>query len=168
MVEQAFIIQRPETVLSWKSYSGEGEEYVRQVFERFKKEFGDLPGIHKLSYSSHHGSWAIDISHPFIFDRRRVPVGSFYLGVSVRGGTPQSEMPEEFQADHSNGEYTWAYQRYERFVDRCADQIRQELGDPNMTREEMLDALVPGGNFEAWKSQCGAWEKEGRIPLYKD
>ena len=166
MVEKEFSVERAETVRNWSPYSGEGEGYVDKVLGKFKKEFESLPGMRDVNCGINHGgTWVISYSHPFIFDERKAPP-STYLGVDIKGSTPLNEMPEEFQT--TDGEYVWAYQRYEKFVDRCADQIRQGLGNPNMSREEMLDALTTGGNFQAWKSQCQIWEEQGQIPRYQD
>ena len=166
--EQDFPIQRVETVRKWSPHAGEGEDYIAKVLGKFKEEFGSLPGMRNIHSGNYHGSvWVIGYSHPFIFDQRKAPP-SIYLGVDVRGGTPLNEMPEEFQITDREREYVWAYQRYEKFVDRCEDQIRKELGDPDMTREEMLDALTNGGNFQSFKSQCQIWEEEGRIPRYQE
>lgn len=166
--EQDSPIERVETVRNWKPFMGEGEDYIKKVSEKFKEEFGHLSSIRGISYGDYHGStWVISYSHPFIFDQRKAPP-SIYLGVDVREGTPASEMPEEFQTGDVKQEYVWAYQRYEKFVDRCSDQIRRELNSPDMAREEMLDALTPGGNFQAWKSQCQIWEEQGKIPRYQE
>lgn len=166
--EQDFPIERVETVRNWRPFMGEGEDYIERVLEKFKAEFNHLPGIHNIGYGNNHGStWVIDYSHPFIFDQRKAPP-AVYLGVDVKGGSPGSEMPEEFQTGDVKQEYVWAYQRYEKFVDRCGDQIGQELGNPNMSREEMLDALTPGGNFQSWRSQCQIWEEQGTIPRYQE
>ncbi len=168
MVEQNFPTKKAEEVRNWNPNIGEGEDYIIKVLGEFKEDFGHIPGIHDIAPGNYHGSvWVISYSHPFIFDQRKAPPSDF-LGVDIRGGTPINEMPEEFQITDGKKEYVWAYQRYEKFVDRCADQIRKELGDSSMSREEMLDALTPGGNFQAWKSQCKTLEEKNKIPRYQD
>lgn len=73
-------------------------------------------------------------------------------------------MPPEFNVQGEG--YVWAHQRYEAFADRAAGEIKAKLGKPDMSREEMLNASSPNGNFEEWKQQCIEWENTGRIPPY--
>lgn len=94
---------------------------------------------------NHGGIWAIATSAPLIFDRRGLP--SYYLGVHVKWNIA-SPLPTEFQ----NG-YAWAPEHYERFVNRCAQEIRETLAKPDMTREEMLHALI-GHPFEEHVPRC--------------
>jgi hypothetical protein len=58
-------------------------------------------------------------------------------------------LPREFQDGMRMHDYVWAPAHYEQFVDRCPDQIRAELGRADMTRDEMLSALV-GMAFEKY------------------
>ena len=74
-------------------------------------------------------------------------------------------MPVEFQIDNKT-EYIWAYQRFELFVDAHQKEIRDKLGNEQLTRKEMLDALC-FGNFEKHKNHCITWEQEGKIPTWK-
>lgn len=154
---------------SWNVYIGEGREIAEHVLEKFKEEFGK---IEKLKISDkigiyHGGTWALHVEHPFIFDKRKIP--STYLGIDVRGGASIKDMPKEFQTKSTDPreEYAWAPERFEKFVDRSIDQIRKELGNPNMSREEILDALL-GSDFQKHIKHCKEWEKEGLIPKYRD
>lgn len=106
----------------------------------------------------------ISISTPFIFDRTKLPCK--FMGLALRDGTSEDELPIEFRNMHSDEEYIWAYQRFEDYVDAHADLIRETLENPKMTREEMLDALC-FGDFNKHKELCITWEKEGKIPAYK-
>ena len=54
-----------------------------------------------------------------------------------------------------------------KFVDENSDLIKTKLGNPNMTRKEMLDALA-FGDFERHKKNCFKWEMEGKIPKYSE
>jgi hypothetical protein len=62
-------------------------------------------------------------------------------------------------------EYIWAPERFEKFVERCSDEIRKDLGDPNMSKKEMLDALC-FGDFKEHKKKVNQLIKEGKLPSY--
>ena len=111
---------------------------------------------------------AIKISRPFIFDNRLVP--KRYEGVQVKSQI-QGDLPEEFTIDRSNPDwakqnYIWAPERFEKFVDRCGNEIKVKLENPKMTRKEMLDAIC-FGDFEEHKIKSQQLIKEGKIPAYK-
>lgn len=105
----------------------------------------------------------ISISTPFIFERTKLP-GNF-MGLDLRDGIAENEMPAEFQKVDNNKEYIWAYQRFEDYVDNHSELIRRTLDKPNMAREEMLDALC-FGDFNKHKNMCIKWENEGTIPKW--
>jgi hypothetical protein len=112
----------------------------------------------------------ININYPFIFDRRWLP--KTFEGFGIRGGVNSSDLPEEFQIDESELDwykksYVWAPERFEKFVDRCADEIRQKLDNNNMTREEMLDALC-FGDFEKHKKTIKEKILKGELPEYRE
>jgi hypothetical protein len=69
-------------------------------------------------------------------------------------------MPEEFVDDEEEDfiplEIHWAPEKFIAFVDSCSNEIREILENPNMTKEEMLDALA-FGDFEKHKMQCEMW-----------
>ncbi len=60
----------------------------------------------------------------------------------------------------------WAPQHFEKFVDRCSTEIRKSFNSPEMTREDMLDALA-FGNFEEHKKKCIQLMNDGKIPAFK-
>ncbi len=106
------------------------------------------------------------ISKPFIFDNRQLP--KVYEGIEIKAKI-QGELPKEFapkQKDAAKKEYLWAPSKFEKYVDRCAEEIRAQFGNPKMTRKEMLDALA-FGNFEEHKKKSIQLMKEGKIPPFK-
>jgi hypothetical protein len=74
-----------------------------------------------------------------IFDRPWLP--HRYLGVAIRPG-PRLPLPEEFSGQHHPTGYAWSPPNFEQFADRCGNEIRERLGNPSMSRDEMLHALV--------------------------
>jgi hypothetical protein len=123
---------------SWNPYGGEGRELISEVSEHLRLELSHLP----LEFSGpgvyHGGQWVIAIRRPFIIDKRELP--QYYLGIMVHY-SQLGELPPEFEAGRTN-EYVWAPEHYERFVDRAGEEIRRTLGKPNLTRDEMLEALT--------------------------
>jgi len=107
----------------------------------------------------------ISISTPFIFDRAKLP--HKFMGLDVRDGINESDLPSEFRDLDPDKDYIWAYQRFENYVDNHATLIRNTLGNQNMTRGEMLDALC-FGDFNKHKAMCIEWHKEGKIPDWKE
>ena len=88
------------------------------------------------------------------------------MGLIVRSGIPESEMPLDFQSIDNNKEYIWAYQRFEEFVDNNIGLIRKTLGKPDMTREDILDAIC-FGDFKKHRDMCLQWENDGAIPKWR-
>src|SRR6187551_654533 len=143
--------ERERVVDQLNGYDGEGDELIRQIANRFRQEFGHLPGISIDGPGiPHGGGWAIGVTHDVIFDRRWLP--RRYLGVHVRPGI-RLPLPKEFANQQYPTGYAWSPPNFERFVDRCADEIRRRLGSPNMSRDEMLHALV-GMPFEKFVAHC--------------
>ena len=105
----------------------------------------------------------ICVSIPFIFDCRQLP--NRFRELDLRISIIESEMPEEFKKIDKSKEYIWAYQRYEKYVDKNADIICKTLGK-QMSRDEMLDALCDR-DFKAHKQRCIKWENEGKIPQWQ-
>lgn len=134
------------------------KEFERQ-FGHFKKLGLEIHGIANLSA----GLDVIDISTPFIFDHRIIPKN--YLGLDVRSSIKENTLPKDFQNIDSNEEYLWAYQRFELFIDNNTDLIRKTLSNPNMGREEILDAIC-FGNFKNHKEMCLDLERNGKIPKW--
>ena len=67
--------------------------------------------------------------------------------------------------DWQKKEYIWAPERFEIFVDRCATEIKKQLGNTSMTRDEMLSALC-FGDFTAHKEKTETLIAEGKLPSY--
>ncbi len=107
----------------------------------------------------------IMISKPFLFDNRQLP--KTYEGLDVKSKI-EGGLPEEFKFDKeaAKKEYMWAPFKFEKYVDRCAEDIRKQFGNPDMTRKEMLDALA-FGNFEEHKKKSVQMMAEGKIPPFK-
>jgi hypothetical protein len=104
----------------------------------------------------------IMISKPFVFDNRSLP--KVYEGLEIKAKI-EGSLPDEFKPSSEKKEYLWAPNRFEKYVDRCANEIRKKFNNPEMTREEMLDALA-FGNFEEHKKKCILMVQEGKIPPF--
>jgi hypothetical protein len=109
----------------------------------------------------------IDVSRPLVFDNRELPKN--FEGLEIKA-VIHGELPTEFNIDRTQPdwlkkEYIWAPERFELFVDRCCDDIRKKLGNPQMTREDMLSALA-FGDFEAHKQKTSDLIKEGKLPRF--
>ena len=107
----------------------------------------------------------INISKPFLFDNRLLP--KTYEGLDIKSKI-EGGLPEEFKIDKETikKEYLWAPAKFEKYVDRCSEEIRKQFGNPSMTRQEMLDALA-FGNFEEHKKKSLQLMKDGKIPPFK-
>lgn len=105
----------------------------------------------------------IMISKPFLFDNRQLPKS--YEGLEIKSKI-EGGLPEEFKVDPTKKEYVWSPKRFENFVDKHQDEIRKKLGNPGMSREEMLDALA-FGSFEEHKRKCIELVKEGKIAAFE-
>ena len=144
----------------WNAYGGEGAEIVAKVADDFRAKFGHLPGLSVSGPGVYHGgSWVIAALHPFVFDRRTIPASHLGIGVQTSIGP---ELPREFEVSTRKYKYIWAPPHYEAFVDNNAAQIRQILRDPNMSRDEMLSALV-GRPFDQFVQSCREHVSAGRI-----
>lgn len=105
------------------------------------------------------------ISKPFMFDNRQLP--KTYEGLDIKSKI-EGILPKEFaiKKDAVKKEYVWAPSRFEKYVDRCGDEIRKQFNNPLMTRQDMLDALA-FGNFEEHKKKSVQMMKDGKIPPFK-
>ena len=109
----------------------------------------------------------IDISRPLLFDNRQLP--KIFEGLDVKA-VVSGDLPAEFAIDRTKPdwqkkEYVWAPERFEKYVDRCGDEIKKKLGDPKMSREDMLSALC-FGDYKAHKEKTKQLIKEGKLPDY--
>jgi hypothetical protein len=84
----------------------------------------------------------------------------------IHGDLPTELMVDRTVPDWQKKEYIWAPERFEHFVDRCATEIKKQLGNANMTREEMLSALC-FGDYEAHKTKTEQLVLEGKLPVYR-
>ncbi|MBI1183678.1 hypothetical protein GC194_05380 [bacterium] len=133
------------------------------ILERFSKKYAHLQkkglridGLAEIDSVRKYK--VLKISKPFIFDNREIP--DKFEGIKLQKRI-SGDLPEEFRIDKDR--FIWAPDRYEKFVDRCSDDIRKKLGNESLTREEMLDAVC-GGDFKAHVVKVTQWAKEGRIP----
>jgi hypothetical protein len=136
-----------------------------QILAEFRKQYGHLEAeglVIRYIGNVIEYHYAIWIEHPLIFDQRKLP--KWFMGIEVRDHISDIDSIPEFQIEDRDTEYIWDYKRFEKFVDRNSALIRQKLGNPNMTREEMLDVLCDG-DFNKHKEDCLRWEKEGRFKL---
>lgn len=156
--------ERVRHVAALKPYAGEGSELLEVVVDLFRKEFGHLRGLKINGPGVYHGgSWVIGASHPLVFDKRLLP--PTFLGIQVHKTTAHP-LPVEFQNQERPRGYVWSPNNFSRFVDRCGDEVRRELENPNMTREDMLHALI-GEPYEEFVTRCRGWVAEGRIPPFE-
>ncbi len=105
----------------------------------------------------------IMISKPFLFDNRTLP--KTYEGLAIKAKI-EGGLPDEFKPNPEVNEYLWAPYKFEKFVDRCSDELKKKFNNPNMSRTDLLDALA-FGNFEEHKKKSIQMMEEGKIPPFK-
>ena len=151
--------------LSKYSYREEARSLLRSIVGDFRDAYAHVQGLVVSEEPGiyHGGSWVIDVTHPFIFDRRRLP--REHLGVWLHTGV-ELPLPPEFSDQLYPDGYAWSPPNFERFVDRCANEIRHRLGNPTMSRAEMLHALS-GMPFEDFDAHCRESVKKGNIPPFE-
>jgi hypothetical protein len=146
---------------------------MNKTIKRFRSHFKHLEKygliVHDKILNIEDTSF-INVSYPFIFDRRWLP--SNFEEFFIKGGVNELDLPIEFQIDKTewdwyNKEYIWAPERFEKFVNNNINEIRVKLDNPNMTKLEMLDALC-NGNFEAHKKMVEEKIRLGELPEYKE
>ncbi len=142
------------------------------TLDRFEKKFGHLKkkglrinGLKMIDPKRK--KHVIDVSRPLVFDNRLLPKS--FEGLEVKA-IIHGDLPTEFKIDRTNPdwqkkEYIWAPERFEIFVDRCSTEIKKQLGNLNMTRDEMLSALC-FGDYEAHKKKTELLVQEGKVPGY--
>jgi hypothetical protein len=157
-------LERSNEASRWNTYGGEGSEIVAAATEDFRAKYGNIPGLRLVEFGVYHGGdWVIAVTHQFIFDRRLLP--QVHLGIGVHTSV-RHDLPPEFQDGKRRYDYVWAPPHYEQFVDRCGDEIRRQLGRPDMRRGEMLSALV-GMPFEQFRELCRQSVREGRMAAFE-
>ena len=130
---------------AWSPYDTGGiEQLLNEIVDEFRRRH---PRLDIQGFGNVHGSLELVVLHPFVFDNRLIP-GSF-LGLAVRSSLSEP-LPDDFEKFTG---YVWAPENYANFVDKHADQVRSGLGEPEMSRDEMLNALI-GMPFEQWVEQC--------------
>lgn len=142
------------------------------TLERFEKKFGYLKkkglrinGLKMIDPKRK--KHVIDVSRPLIFDNRLLPKSFEGLDVKtiIHGDLPTEFKIDRTSPDWAKKEYIWAPERFEHFVDRCSTEIKKQLGNANMSREEMLSALC-FGDYEAHKKKTELLVSEGKLPIY--
>jgi hypothetical protein len=142
------------------------------TLERFEKKFGHLKkkglrinGLKMIDPKRK--KHVIDVSRPLIFDNRLLPKSFEGLDVKaiIHGDLPTEFMIDRTKPDWQKTQYIWAPERFEHFVDRCSTEIKKQLGNQNMSRDEMLSALC-FGDYVAHKEKTDQLVKEGKIPRY--
>ena len=139
-----------------------------QILKNFEEKYGSLKkkglrieGLNMIDPKRK--KHVILISKPFLFDNRTLP--KIYEGLEIKAKI-EGELPEEFKPKEGKKEYTWSPSKFEKFVDRCSSDIKKKFNNPDMSRNEMLDALA-FGNFEEHKKKCIQLVKEGKIPPFE-
>jgi hypothetical protein len=142
------------------------------TLERFEKKFGYLKkkglrinGLKMIDPKRK--KHVIDVSRPLVFDNRLLPKSFEGLDVKaiIHGDLPNEFVIDRTRPDWQKKEYIWAPERFEHFVDRCATEIKKQLGNVNMSREDMLSALC-FGDYEAHKKKTEQLVSEGKLPNY--
>ena len=142
------------------------------TLDRFEKKFGHLKkkglrinGLKMIDPKRK--KHVIDVSRPLIFDNRLLPKS--FEGLEVKA-IIHGDLPTEFKIDRTVPDwqkkvYIWAPERFETFVDRCSVEIKKQLGNANMSRDEMLSALC-FGDYSAHKEKTDTLIAEGKLPSY--
>ena len=142
------------------------------TLKRFEKKFGHLKKqglrITGLGFADERKKvHVIEVTRPFMFDSRLIP--RRFEGMDVRSKI-LGDLPDEFiinRADEGwqKRDFVWAPERFEKYVDHCPEVIKEQLKNPDMTRDDMLSALC-FGNFEQHKVKIEKLIQEGKIPAY--
>ncbi len=137
--------ERRRIAREWSPYDTSSiDQLLSGIVDEFRERHPrlDISGLGNV-----HGSLELVVRHPFVFDTRLIP--NSFLGLSVRSSLSEA-LPEDFEVFSG---YVWAPENYANFVDNHIDEIRDTLGDPDMTRAEILHALI-GMPFQEWVEQC--------------
>lgn len=121
------------------------------TLKRFEERYGYL----KKMGVSFEGLQMIDpikrkqvivLTRPFLFDCRLLP--KKYEGIEIKVRI-KGTLPEEFKRNNPK-DYIFAPEKFEAYVSKNIESIRAYFEKPEMTKEEILDALA-FGNFEEHK-----------------
>src|ERR1039457_2203871 len=88
----------------------------------------------------------IEVTRPFMFDSRLIPKS--FEGMDVRSKI-SGILPDEFiinreREDWKEYEYVWAPERFEKYVDRCSKEIKEELKNLEMHKTKTLKLIEEG------------------------
>jgi hypothetical protein len=137
--------ERGRIASQWSPYeSRKADSLPDLISEEFRKQY---PNLNFRGLGNVHGSLELVVMRTFIFDKRLIP--NSFLGVAVKVSLIEP-VPDGFKVFPG---YVWAPENYANFVDTESQKIRVALGDPSMSREEMLHALI-GMPFDAWIEKC--------------
>jgi hypothetical protein len=145
---------RNEMFESWNPYSDDGQPLLNQIKEEFRREYGHLRGLTINGIGNCHGSTVLGLTTQLVFDHRLLPKS--YLCIPVYELV--ADLPKDFK---QNDEYVWAPENYEYFVEHHAEEIRKELDNPNMSRDEMLSALC-GMEFNKYVEICRSFDRKDK------
>ncbi|MEA3496959.1 MAG: hypothetical protein U9R42_13115 [Bacteroidota bacterium] len=147
---------------------------MEDLLERFKIKYKYLieKGMRVKSVSeinSEKRTKVILVSRPMIFDNRELPTRyeGLRLKVIVHGRLPKEFNIRKPESDGTRVDFIWAPERFEKFVDRCSDEIMETLKKSDMSREEMLDAIC-FGNFKEHQQKIYRLVGLGRLPKYSE
>ncbi len=88
----------------------EAQPLIKRIVDDFRRAHGHIEGLVVTEEPGiyHGGEWVIDVTHPFIFDRRTLP--RQHLGVRVHAGS-QLPLPPEFANQHHPDSDTHGHRR---------------------------------------------------------
>lgn len=123
------------------------------ALEELRFMHGIDPRVEFTHLVDNHDTPMVEVVTPFVFDRRQFP--GRYRGLYLLHHF--SDVPDALREEDPRDQFS--PQSIERFVDSQADQIREHLGNPGMSRGEILDALSAGlggprpitGGFDGYK-----------------
>ena len=137
--------ERGRIAREWSPHDTSGiDPLLSGIVDEFRKAH---PNLNIEGLGNVHGSLELVVTQPFVFDKRLIPIS--FLGLGVRASL-SSPLPDDFEVFSG---YIWSPENYANFVDSHVEEIRSALSNPDMTRAEMLHALI-GMPFEDWVEQC--------------
>ncbi len=101
-------------------------------------------------------SHRISVIHPFIFDGRKLP--DSFMGFKISKVYMSKSIPPEIDKpvlDPAGFKTSWTPDQFRKYVHKNASRIRLLLDDPEMTEDDILDA-VSQGDFNKF---CDAYEE---------
>lgn len=137
------------------------------VYKRFEERYGYLKklgvtfeGVQMIDPIKR--KQAIVLTRPFLFDCRLLP--KRYEGVDIKVRIHGS-LPEEFKCTGPN-DYVFAPEKFEKYVAKNLSFLRTYFEKPEMTKEDLLDALA-FGDFEKHKKQVLLRQKQQTARINK-